>query len=212
MVDERYLEERNIYESSENIYKYPLMRRMFHDPDNPIETPYIMWFDDDSFLRTNECKNFEAWFDELAGYMRNFAMVGAVYKLGLAGNQRAYIEDQPWYNGKPVEKRFTFITGGWWSLRRDIVDSFDWPVPELIHRGGDTLLGELLRQHDYPLKHFTRHVAINADADGKQCKAKRRGFDSPPIGHSYDPGITKQLSAVVPQLAKTELPYEGLLE
>lgn len=212
MVDERHLVESNIYESSENIHKYPLMRRMFHDPDNPVDTPYIMWFDDDSFLRTDECSNFEAWSTELAGYLCDFAMLGAVYKLGLAGKQKEYVEDQSWYNGKPVGKNFTFITGGWWCLRAEVVSAFDWPPPDLDHRGGDALLGELLRQHDYSIKHFTRHVAINADEDGRQCKAKRRGYDSRPIGHDYEPGVTKQISAVMPRLARTELPYEKLME
>lgn len=212
MVDNRHLEERNIYESSENICKYPMMRRMFHDPDNLVETPYIMWFDDDSFLRTDERSNYESWFEELSSYLRSAAMVGAIYKLGVTGNQRAYIEDQPWYNGKPVEDKFTFITGGWWAIRSEIITDFEWPLPDLVHRGGDTLLGELLRQHDHSIKHFTRNVAINADEQGNQCKAKRRGFDSSPIGHGYDPGITKQLSSVIPRLQKTKLPYEGLLE
>jgi hypothetical protein len=212
MVDARYLEERNIYESSENIYKYPMMRRLFHDPDNPIETPYTMWFDDDSFLRVDECGNFDNWFAELTRYMQEATMVGAVYKLGFSGNQRAYIEDQPWYNGKPLDKGFTFITGGWWCLRSSVIADFDWPVAELVHRGGDTLLGELLRQHDHAIKHFTRHLAINADAAGNQCKAPRRGFDSRPVGYDYDPGVTRQISAVMPQLQKPRLPYDTLME
>jgi hypothetical protein len=211
MVAERYLKERNIYESSENIHKYPMMRRLFHDPDNLIKTPYVMWFDDDSFLRTEECTNFEGWLTEITGYMRDCAMIGAIYKIGSVGNQKSYVEDQPWYNGKPVESKFTFVTGGWWCLRSEIISQFDWPIPALDHRGGDALLGELLRQHEGRLKQFTRHVAINADNKGQQCKAPRRGYDSKPIGFDYDPGITKKLSAAMPRLQRRCLPYEDLL-
>jgi len=212
MVDAQYLSLNNVYESSENIHKYPMMRRMFHDPDNLIETPYVMWFDDDSFLRTSECDNFEAWLTELTGYMRDFAMLGAVYKQVIAGNQKEYVEDQPWYNGKPVGSRFVFITGGWWCLQSKIISSFDWPVAELDHRGGDVLLGEVLRQHDYRLKQFNKYVAINADAEGRQCKAKRRGYDSSPVGYDYDPGVTKQLALALPSLNKPGLPYDRLME
>jgi hypothetical protein len=205
MVEDRHLDASNVYESTENIYKYPMMRRMFHDPDNPILTPHIMWFDDDSFFRTDEITRMDLWFSALSTHMEKASMLGAVYKLGLSGNQRAFIEDQEWYNDKPVGDSFTFITGGWWCLRADIVKEFDWPVADLAHRGGDTLLGELLRQHDHTLKHFTRNVAINADSDGNQCKAPRRGFDSPPVGHDYNANAPKQIAEVLPQLQKFKL-------
>ena len=49
------------------------------------------------------------------------------------------------------------------------------------------------------------------DVDGQQCKAARRGYDSRPIGHDYNPGITKQIALAMPRLDK-DLPYDRLME
>tara|TARA_Y100001938_G_scaffold136815_1_gene200178 strand:+ start:35995 stop:36633 length:639 start_codon:yes stop_codon:yes gene_type:complete len=212
MIDDGHLNDYNIYESTENIHKYPLMRRMFHDPDNPINTSYVMWFDDDSYLRTDECRHYETWLDDINDFMKRYAMLGAVYTKRIEGNQVAFIEDQPWYNGKSVEDPIKFITGGWWCLRTEIITLFDWPVSALDHRGGDVLLGELLRQQNGRMKSFNQHVAINADENGRQCKSPKRGYDSRPIGHDYDPGVTKQIAKVLPRLDKKRLPYERLME
>ena len=62
-VHQGYLARSNICESTDNIHKYPLMRRMFHDPDNPIVTPYTMWFDDDSYIR-DDVFSVDNWLDD----------------------------------------------------------------------------------------------------------------------------------------------------
>jgi len=209
MVAEGYLEDSNIYCSSDNVHKYPMMRRMFHDPTNPITTPYVMWFDDDSYLKVDELADFGEWLLELRGlHQAGSTMAGARYWIGLQGNQKLWIEDQPWYTGEPIGSRIEFITGAWWSLDARVIRDFDWPVPALDHRGGDVMLGALLHQQGLQYTPFTKHVAINADADGKQCKAPRRGHDAPPVGYDYDPGATKALSDVFRRV----LPYESLLD
>ena len=38
-----------IHDSEINLHKLPMMRRLFHEP--PIETKWIVWFDDDSYVR-----------------------------------------------------------------------------------------------------------------------------------------------------------------
>jgi hypothetical protein len=201
----------NVYESSENIHKYPLMRRTFHDPDNVITTPYVMWFDDDSYIR-EDTFSIDNWLDDLVQVLRTSHMLGAKYKVGLCGNQKEWIEDQPWYNNRPVKSPADFITGGWWCIRTHILHDFDWPIPELDHRGGDVMLGQLLRQHDFKMTQYNNRVAINANKHGHQCSAKKRGYDSKPIGWNYDSGVTKKLSTMLPPLKAARLPYEGLLD
>jgi hypothetical protein len=39
-----------LYINTNNRMKYPVMRDMFWDEDNPITTSYVVWFDDDSFV------------------------------------------------------------------------------------------------------------------------------------------------------------------
>jgi hypothetical protein len=54
----------DFYDSVDNIKKYPMMRRMFHDPDNPIETRWIVWLDDDSHIVEKD------WLIQLSHCMR----------------------------------------------------------------------------------------------------------------------------------------------
>ena len=192
LTEAGYLLDENIYSSHDNIHKYPMMRRLFHDPSNRIEAPFVMWLDDDSYFT----KDFShATWDYLVEAMESWeiGMVGSRYHIGLQGNQRAWIEDQPWYNNVVVGSKVEFCTGGWWCLQSSIIEMFDWPVPALDHRGGDTMLGALMAQHGIKIHNYATGVAINADENGRESKAQRRGFDSKPIGFDYDPGITKQI-------------------
>lgn len=172
------------YDSNQNRRKYPLMRRAFFDPEQPITTPWVMWFDDDSYLREPEDIG---WYTRVVAAFANADMLGRVYQLALQGQQHRAIQAQPWYGGKPVDigARVSFATGGWWCLRTEIIRRYDWPIPSLDHCGGDVLLGELCRQQNLRLVNFDDGVAINADATGRHSSAPRRGFDSQPWGYDY---------------------------
>ena len=183
-----------IYESSDNIHKYPLMRRMLHDPAAPLRTPYVIWFDDDSYL----IGDYRNWLDLVRDQMARAVMIGGKYTMQLAGNQYLWIRDQPWYTGRPVinpADKIPFITGGWWTLRTEVLTKHDWPSTELDHRGGDVMLGALCRQQGYAMASFREGVAINADAQGHESKAPRRGFDSRPVGFDHDPGVMERVEA-----------------
>lgn len=185
-----------VYESTENLHKYPMMRRMFYDSESPLRTPYLMWFDDDSYL----IGHYRQWLDLVRDQMAKAVMIGGKYAMELSGNQHLWIQDQPWYTGKRVSPRdkVTFITGGWWTIRTEVLLAHDWPTPELDHRGGDVMLGQLCRQQGYTMATFREGVAINADWQGAESKALRRGFDSYPIGWDYDPGVAPAVMAAAP--------------
>lgn len=207
LQDTGVLEERNIYHSHTNIRKYPLMRRMFHDPSNPITTPFVMWFDDDSYLMPEfGLKNWTS----IHEMMSVSSMIGAVYAIGVEGQQKQWIEDQSWYAGKSVPEKIAFITGGWWCLDLNVIMQFDWPPAEFDHCGGDMMLGELLRQQSLPYQKYNNGVAINADSEGRESRAVRRGVDQARIGVKYDPGVAKQIhDAVMPDVpvaASSRLP------
>lgn len=168
-------------------YKYPLMRRMIHTNDVPkIDTPYVMWFDDDSCLSPAGTADWIVadWIVRLVNAMSRYDMVGGKYSIRLRGNQHRFIEDQPWYNGKKVlrNQRVNFITGGWWVIRTELLYKYDWPPENFEHNGGDVMLGELLRQHGYSMGQWTEGVSINADHSGGISTAKRRGITQIPIG------------------------------
>lgn len=187
-----------VYESTTNLHKYPMMQRMIHDPACPLRTPYVMWFDDDSYL----IGQYRNWLDLVRDQMAKVVMIGGKYTMSFAGNQHLWVRDQSWYAGKPVHpnQKVTFITGGWWTIRTDVLLEHDWPSPDLDHRGGDVMLGQLCRQQGYALGTFREGVAINANQRGEESKAPRRGFNSLPVGFDYDPGVAEAVhEATIPR-------------
>lgn len=190
LVEQGWLLPKNVYRSAENIHKYPMMRRMFYDPDNPIETKYVMWFDDDSFVRAKQDASDASFLarvkERLEGGDNPTGMVGSVYTIGVNVNQRHWIEDQPWFTGQPVGDKISFATGGWWAARTAVLQQHNYPWPELDHRGGDVMLGALMAQQGLSIRQFRDGVAINADQNGNESKSPRRGFDQQPIGTDYE--------------------------
>lgn len=180
----------NVWEFEENQHKYPVMRQMIHGI-SPIRTPYTMWFDDDSFIT----QPLAAWLPLVEARMADADLLGSVYQISWQGRQREFVKAQPWYAGKdPGERaRIRFATGGWWTIRTDVLYRFNYPWPELDHRGGDAMLGEMCYQQGLRLKHFRDGVKINADSSGKESAAPRRGFDQRPIGFDFDPGVAETL-------------------
>ncbi|MCI0420754.1 MAG: hypothetical protein L0312_16260 [Acidobacteria bacterium] len=161
-----------------NICKYPMMRRLLREP--LINTPLTMWFDDDSYVSADPV----GWLEQVTLGIREADMLGSIYQIRLGGKQHEWIRRQPWYTGLAVSRGglVRFATGGWWAVRTELLYRYGWPPEELIHRGGDVMLGELCRQQNLRLKHFNRGVSINADDSGRESAAPRRGFDSKPVG------------------------------
>lgn len=186
-----------IWESDENIHKYPMMRQMIHGVA-PVETPFTMWFDDDSYLdgfKLQQIAPGDYWLNRVEHAMVNSDMIGSVYGIDLQGHQADWIKDQAWYNNKnPVGRKVRFATGGWWTIRTEILYGWDYPWTELDHRGGDVMLGEMCYQQGFRLNHFRDGVKINANEKGMESKAERRGFDSKPIGYYYDPGVAQTVA------------------
>lgn len=171
------------YQSAENVYKYPLMRRMFYDLARPLKQ-FTAWFDDDSFIRKPD----GCWTGQVVDKMLGRDMVGGIYVMPLKAAQRDWVEDQPWYKGQSVRGpnyRTKFCTGGFWVIRSALLRQYNWPLTTLKHRGGDVMLGELLRQQGKKIESDTLGVAINADAAGNESRSPRRGYDEQPIGVDY---------------------------
>lgn len=179
--------------SGRNVGKYPLMRRMLYDPQQTVTSRYVMWFDDDSYLRTPS----RAWWSKAAEQAQASVMVGKRYRVGFSTAQRTATQQQPWYTGKPwepVPRPVTFLQGGWWIAQTSFLAKWDYPFPELYHNGGDVILGELCRQQDAIVTDTNAGVAINADADGNESKSLRRGLTTKPLWHDYVAGRTPDLS------------------
>lgn len=173
-----------------NVYKYPLMRRMFYDPDCPLPSR-VMWFDDDSYFKPEVNAN---WWLELLSVVKLSTVIGSIYTIPRwRTGQVNGIRFQPWYRGQRIKPVPTFCTGGWWVADTAFLTEFDYPFKELIHNNGDVLLGELCNQQGRTLRHFNRGVAINTKLEGgAESSAKRRGESSLwpwQNGYQYDPAI-----------------------
>jgi len=186
-------------------YKYPLMRRMFHE--RRIVTPYVLWFDDDSYLANNASG--EQLFSDIRTKLNEYHMLGAPYRQRLRGNQDAYIRDQPWFTGADIKPYVDFITGGWWAIRTEVLCKHNWPSRDLEHNGGDVMLGALCAQQGYKLGKYTANVCINADDSGSCSTAVRRGASTQPVGVGYTKPEKKSGYSIIPDRLTR---YVGILE
>lgn len=168
--------------SGENVGKYPRMREMLADTTRK----FVMWFDDDSFLRPELAVPGAAawWLDRIVELQyKTPGILGAIYRRRWTPARLEWFKAQPGYCGREMDQQFEkFVTGGWWVAPRTWLQKLNWPPAELHHNGGDCLLGSLTLQNGGALISFRHGVAINADADGRESKARRRGLNTKPLG------------------------------
>lgn len=175
---------RYIYQDAfnRNVHKYALMRHMIHDLAVPCQASHVMWFDDDSFVKPPREAGFKLgrdWWRLAAAESKTTTLLGSVYNLtqGYRPGQAEGIRQQPWYGDVALQPKPRFVTGGWWVAEREFLRKWDYPFPEILHNGGDSMLGELVRQQGKRMKHFNRGIAINYDkARGGESRAPRRGI------------------------------------
>lgn len=187
-----------MYVPTENTYKYPTMRRMFFDDRRKL-SKYVMWFDDDTYLEnplvpdpTGRSKYYLDWWEAMLSHIKDADMIGQHWLMPFEGSQKKWVVDQPWSNSKigPPKKKgrksyMEFCQGSWWVIHSEILVKYDWPVPEIRHNGGDSMLGELLRHNKLRMAIFHGGVRINADENGKHSGSKRRGFSEKKVGWNY---------------------------
>jgi hypothetical protein len=168
LVDEKRVTKH--YQHEENDRKYPVMREMFYDPDLPIETNYLIWFDDDTI-----CNKDIVWLQKLAktivdNHDAGCRMYGPIYTWKLRGRQEEWVQQAAWYTGRqfrnkrgtPVDggKIIHFTTGSFWALEVAAMRKCDIPDVRIGHNGGDYMIGEQLYQGGYKLKSFSQGKKI----------------------------------------------------
>lgn len=177
--------------------KYPAMREMFHDPDCPIKTPYLCWFDDDSWCRQAN------WGALLANtIVANHPHGGRLYgawmyhdlmqiklKNPLAQAER-WFRNALWWRGRnlytangkrvaPNGSQIVFASGGFWALHTPLIREADIPDTRLVHNGGDITIGCQVTQAGYKVVDFSP----------KPKKEIIAWSDAPPRGSSHKTGV-----------------------
>lgn len=175
----RYLEQRpyRLYFSDENIPKYSAMRQML---SQKIDEPWIVWFDDDAHVVLPDWLTImQRLITESAS--QNVCYIGKQEWAPMLPGQWDFIRSAKWFAGKEPyrlngQPGFKFAQGSYWWLRTDVLHLLDWPDPRLNHNGGDTMLGEAIRQAGLPLHACRYGVQVN--------DAPRRGLSEAPAGCS----------------------------
>lgn len=170
--------------------KYPAMREMFHDPDLPITTKYLVWFDDDASVVDR------TWARQLgeaiaANHAADVRLYGAKYVHDIGSyargghNPKAWFEAGGWWRGKPMRVRgretytaagtvISFVSGWFWALEVAAMREAKIPDERLSHNGGDCTIGEQLHQAGYKVKSFNEGKALVTCPP--KDKGGRRGF------------------------------------
>jgi hypothetical protein len=153
----------HLYCPPQNVGKYPLLRRMLYDEDRPVAC-WLMWFDDDSYL-DEQCG--DNWWQGVAQELRgsNALLLGVPHRIKQRGAQHLGIQAQPWYTGQPVNPghRFLFAQGAWWVAESAFLRDWNYPFPEIFHNGGDSILGELVRQRQAHF-HYSKLAVCHCEA------------------------------------------------
>jgi GT2 family glycosyltransferase len=165
-----------LYVEQTNIFKAPLMRRMF--TETPLTSKWVIWFDDDSYVTQPD------WLMRLALKMQaqpNITQWGQTYALWRTDEaMREFISQGRWYRDLPLMRgvdmdgneayEFRFATGGFWAMLTDAIRQLDWPEERIIQANDDFLLGEALRQNGHEIGFYEYGIAINA-ADRRNAEA-----------------------------------------
>jgi hypothetical protein len=180
------------WNSPVNLYKEPMTRLMYYDL--PLETEYVIWFDDDSFVEPG-------WWQALADLLeRQVDYLGEDWWVAYLPGQEDMIRAQPWYRGVPFERRegksgTHFMTGGFAAVRTERLREVNFPDMRMRWRGqslqqygGDTLLGEIARQLGWSRQVHHEHIRINVDLQGRH-PAPRRGGTGRQFGSDVDIAI-----------------------
>jgi hypothetical protein len=166
--------------------KYPAMRAMFHDKDRPIETKYVVWFDDDSHAVKKDWLSLLAA-EIAANHAHGCRLYGVKFVHSLMTYKRQGFHPEKWFQASPAYKGrpflhggvreapngsdILFVTGGFWALATEALKAADIPDPRLSHNGGDITLGFQVQQAGYKIKDFCRGKTPIRWSD-----APRRGY------------------------------------
>lgn len=158
-----------VFDSVENIMKYPIMRRMFYSP--PITAPVTLWFDHDSYLTPEiDAHN---WFDRVMRHFNTCAMVGSVYTAQLFPEQADWVLKQPWCSKEHARSYMSYASGGWWGAKTELLQRHNWPPSDFKQKHGDRVLGALCKHQGLSVCHFRDGVCVNVNESGVEVVAAR---------------------------------------
>lgn len=168
------------YRRTDNPGKYRIMRQLFRDPEHPITTKWLLWFDDDTV-----CNKDPIWFRQLCGriiknYDKQVRLVGPAALMSISPAMAAWIKQAKWYQQRQFRTKqgqeapngnwIHFATGSLWAMATEMIELADIPDARLEHNGGDFTIGEQIWQAGYTSTGFS-----NQKQSVNWSSVKRRG-------------------------------------
>jgi ADP-heptose:LPS heptosyltransferase len=163
---------RKLIISPTNICKAAACRQLWHDSEDPIATPYIVWLDDDSFAVDYNWPTLLAN-TIIANHQQGARLYGIrfihdlrIYQHG-SHNPNAWFKEAPWYQNRPwctsggtqATSNGTvipFVSGGFLAIASQVVKDSNIPDLRLNHNGIDVTIGAQVYQAGYAVKDFNR--------------------------------------------------------
>lgn len=159
---------KKLYVHSDNRLKYPVMREMFWDEEHPIDTRFVVWFDDDSYVLDPN------WLTVLAKTIAKHNPKDRVAAYGhelyhplqspAGKSPMRWFQNASWWRGRPLRDRrgrespngdkIFFPVGGFWAMSLEAIRACDIPDTRLANNGGDVCIGEALHQNGFKTKTF----------------------------------------------------------
>jgi hypothetical protein len=172
---------------ADNVGKYPMMRRLLRLPAAATLSSNVkaIWFDDDAYVEPAD----DWWVRWAAAQQAD--VTGKIYNWYMQPGQLNWYRDQPWYRHDiPVHRSrnrdaVLFVQGSFWTAGLQYLLDLDWPILQLYHNGGDSLLGLRVRHAGGTLGAFSYGVRVNCRLDGKEDLSVRRGISTRPLGYNY---------------------------
>jgi hypothetical protein len=179
-----------LYVNSTNRYKYPIMREMLWDKNTPINTNYVVWFDDDTWVVKPD------WVSDLCqtiidNHHYNYRMFGSMMYHDLSiyskGGARPdlWFRTADWFRGRNFRVRggqqeavngsvIDFAVGWCWAMATDAIRMANIPDVRLKHNGGDITIGEQMHQAGFGIKQWNKGKSLIACPTREQ--GGRRGY------------------------------------
>lgn len=157
-----------IYNHPQNVYKDAVMREMFYDPQYPLGTEYLVWFDDDTQVVDPR------WAEVLAEAVianhpqgcrlygdRRYHDLNVYAKPGHRPDQ--WFREGTWWRNRPLRVRnsdrcgpngscIDFCVGYFWAIHVAALREAQIPDARLVQAGDDIVFGAQLYQAGYKIK------------------------------------------------------------
>ncbi len=179
-----------LIESRPNINKDPMMRLLI----GVTETPYVLWMDDDSWLKPGWAAAFEKFLEGEPAPDKPVDVAGAIFVMNRWDGYADLLRARPWWRGEDripehQKQQAAFPLGGLFLARTAFLRAHNFPDRGMVKRLDDVLLGDLITQAGGHMTPFTPEIWDFITISD----APRRGFGEGEDGFRHDEDLASTI-------------------